>query len=176
MPLVLLDRDGVINQDSMNYIRAPDQWRALPGSLAAIARLKRAGFAVAVCTNQSGIGRGLFSEQTLHAIHTRMTQAVAEHGVLLDGVYYCPHAPTANCTCRKPKPGLLQSAMTELGFAANDTTMVGDDLRDLQAAHAAGCRAMLIAPHGASADAQRLCDGRIFVDLAAAVDALLAQC
>ncbi|NJN51054.1 MAG: D-glycero-beta-D-manno-heptose 1,7-bisphosphate 7-phosphatase [Gammaproteobacteria bacterium] len=179
MPLVLLDRDGVINYDSTDYILTPDQWRPLPGSIAAIARLKAAGFAVAVCTNQSAVGRGLIDEATLDAIHQRLCDVLGAQGAALDGIYFCPHAPAAGCDCRKPKPGLLKTAMAELGFAPTQTTMVGDSLRDVQAAIAAACMPVLVRTgHGARAEgaARGLGVDAIFDDLDAATDALVTAC
>ena len=108
MKLVILDRDGVINHDSDAYIKSPDEWRPVPGSLKAIARLTQAGFHVVVATNQSGIGRGLFEMATLNAIHDKMHRAVAQAGGRIDAVFYCPHAQDANCACRKPRAGLLE--------------------------------------------------------------------
>jgi D-glycero-D-manno-heptose 1,7-bisphosphate phosphatase len=142
--LILLDRDGVINVDSPSYIKDAAEWLPIPGALDAIARLKSAGLMVGVCTNQSGIGRGLLDEAALGRIHQKLITSLAERGVQLDALEYCPHRPEANCACRKPRPGMLIRAMNRLGIAAADTLFVGDSLRDLQAARAAGCEAALV--------------------------------
>jgi D-glycero-D-manno-heptose 1,7-bisphosphate phosphatase len=144
MKLVVLDRDGVINHDSSAYIKSPAEWRALPGSLEAIARLRKGGWRVAVATNQAGVGRGLFDMATLGAIHSRMTAAVAAAGGHLDAIFFCPHAPEAQCGCRKPRPGMLQEIGRRFSVDPAAMVMVGDSLRDLQAAQAVGARAMLV--------------------------------
>src|SRR5512139_2714861 len=134
MPLVLLDRDGVVNEDSSDFVKCPEEWHPIPGSLDAIARLKQVGFAVAVCTNQSGIARGLFDRRALDEIHARMCSEIAALGGALDGIYVCPHAPDEGCTCRKPRAGLLLRAMTELCYDASSTYYIGDSVRDMEAA------------------------------------------
>ncbi len=150
--LIILDRDGVINQDSPNYIRSPADFQPIPGSLEAIAALNRAGHQVVVATNQSGIGRGYFSEETLSAIHTKMQDLLAAVGGQVDGIYYCPHATEDNCACRKPKPGLLYQIRKDFPDHFAEAVMVGDNVRDLQAAHAAGCRAVWIQGHERTAE------------------------
>ncbi len=142
--LVILDRDGVINEERGECIRSLDQWRPLPGSLKAIARLCRAGIPVAVATNQSGVGRGLMSAAELAAVHERLMQDVRQAGGDLAGVFFCPHAPSDGCRCRKPLPGLLLRIEAELGLAVAGQYMVGDSLRDLQAARAAGALPALV--------------------------------
>ena len=144
MKLVILDRDGVINHDSSAYIKSPEEWRPIKGSLEAIARLRKAGFRVVVATNQAGLGRGLFDMSTLAAIHERMSDAVAAAGGHLDAIFFCPHAAEADCACRKPRPGMLLEILQRFGVEASKVTMVGDSLRDLQAAHAAGCQSILV--------------------------------
>lgn len=179
MPLVLLDRDGVINHDSANYIRTARQWRALPGSLESIAALNSAGFTVAVCTNQSAVGRGYIDQATLSEIHARMIEALEALGGRLDGIYVCPHAPGAQCACRKPQPGLLHAAMRELGFPPGQTTMVGDSLRDMQAGFAAACSVVLVRTgHGADDEsaARALGVEAVFDDLRGAAAALIRPC
>ena len=141
---LILDRDGVINHDSAAYVRSPADWHPIDGALAAIARLHRAGFGLAVATNQSGVGRGYFNLEALEAIHAKMLAAIAAAGGRLDALAYCPHAPDAHCACRKPKPGLLRQLMDECGFAAKDAVMIGDAARDLDAAHAAGVPAIAV--------------------------------
>lgn len=171
--LILLDRDGVLNFDSPDYIKDADEWQEIPGSLDAVALLKRAGLRVAVCTNQAGIGRGLLSERALARIHARLEQALAARGVGLDALRYCPHHPDAKCRCRKPQPGMLIDTMTELAVAPADTIFVGDAIRDVEAAHAAGCHAALVRTgHGASVEAIASGMGLVWVgdDLAAFAD------
>lgn len=143
-PAVLLDRDGVINQDNSNFVRTPDALIPLPGSLDAIRRLKEAGWLVAVCTNQSGVGRGLYSLNDLQAIHGRLRQLLAEHDTSVDGIYACPHHPDDGCDCRKPKPGLLLRAARELPIDLAASFMVGDAGRDLEAGIRAGCSPVLV--------------------------------
>jgi D-glycero-D-manno-heptose 1,7-bisphosphate phosphatase len=142
--LVILDRDGVINHDSTAYIKSPREWRPIRGSLEAIARLRKGGYRVVVATNQAGIGRGLFDMTTLAAIHARMTQHVSAAGGRLDAIFFCPHAAEAGCSCRKPQPGMLHEIVRRFGVDASQVSMVGDSLRDLQAAAAAGCRPILV--------------------------------
>jgi D-glycero-D-manno-heptose 1,7-bisphosphate phosphatase len=144
MKTVILDRDGVINQDSDAYIKTPDEWIAIPGSLEAIGRLTQAGYRVVVATNQSGLARGLFDQATLDAIHHKMESAIQKQGGELAGIYYCPHGPDDGCSCRKPKPGLLQQIEQELGIDPGQTVLVGDSLRDLQAATAFGIKPILV--------------------------------
>lgn len=142
--LVILDRDGVINEERADYVRSVDQWRPLPGSLKAIARLCRAGLAVAVATNQSGVGRGLMPASALEAIHARMHTAVRAAGGDLAGVFHCPHTPEDNCRCRKPLPGLLKQIERVVGLPVAGEYMVGDSMRDLEAGVAAGARPALV--------------------------------
>ncbi len=180
--LVLLDRDGVVNADSADYIKTPEQWHPLPGALEAIRALNRAGVKVAICTNQSGIGRGLYSESTLHAIHRKMIAHLIRVDARVDGIYYCPHTPDAGCDCRKPRPGLLLRAMSELSEPAATACFIGDSARDLDAAAAAGCTPILVQTGNGAALAQTLSEGgaeatrpaAICSDLATAVQILLA--
>jgi D-glycero-D-manno-heptose 1,7-bisphosphate phosphatase len=140
--LVILDRDGVINVDSDAFIKSPDEWVAIPGSLEAIARLNQAGYRVAIASNQSGIGRGLFDMAALNAMHEKMNRAAATVGGRIDAVFFCPHTQEDECECRKPKPGMLQQIVERFEIDPADTPMVGDSLRDLQAGAALG-----FAPH-----------------------------
>jgi D-glycero-D-manno-heptose 1,7-bisphosphate phosphatase len=142
--LVVLDRDGTINHDSDQYIKSPAEWKPIKGSLEAIARLTQAGFRVVVATNQSGIGRGLFDMATLNAIHDSMHRAVHLAGGRIDAIFFCPHADDANCGCRKPKPGMLHEIAKRLNVDIEGVPMVGDSLRDLQAAAAAGAKPVLV--------------------------------
>ena len=144
MKLVILDRDGTINHDSDQYIKSPAEWKPIKGSLEAIARLSQNGWRVVVATNQSGIGRGLFEMATLNAIHDTMHRAVHHAGGRIDAIFFCPHAGDANCECRKPKPGMLLEIAKRMNVELDGVPMVGDSLRDLQAATAAGARPVLV--------------------------------
>ncbi len=178
--LVVLDRDGVINRESPDFIRSPADWVPLPGSIEAIGELTRAGFTVLVASNQSGVGRGLFSAGTLAAIHGRMTAAIEAAGGRLGGIYVCPHRPEDGCDCRKPRPGLLRQIAAEFGEPLAGVPVIGDSWRDLEAAWAVGARAILVRTgNGASAEA-RLRNGagaeaEVYTDLAAAARALVAD-
>ncbi len=144
MKLVILDRDGTINQDSDQYIKSPAEWRPIPGSLEAIARLTQGGWRIAVATNQSGIARGLFDMSTLNAIHTEMHRAVGQAGGRIDAIFFCPHASDSNCECRKPRPGLLLEIASRFGVKLKGVPMIGDSLRDVAAAAAAGAQPWLV--------------------------------
>jgi D-glycero-D-manno-heptose 1,7-bisphosphate phosphatase len=144
MKLVVLDRDGTINQDSDQYIKSPAEWKPIPGSLEGIARLTQGGWRVVVATNQSGLSRGLFDMSTLNAIHAEMHRAVNQAGGRIDAIFFCPHAADANCMCRKPKPGLLLEIASRLDIELKDVPMVGDALRDVQAAAAVGASPYLV--------------------------------
>ena len=144
MKLVILDRDGTINHDSEHYIKSLDEWRPLKGSLEAIARLTQAGYRIVVATNQSGIARGLFSTRTLLDIHEALQRAAVQAGGRIDAFFFCPHAADAACQCRKPQPGMLLEVARRFNIALKDTYMVGDGLRDVQAAAAAGARPVLV--------------------------------
>ena len=144
MKLVILDRDGVINHDSASYIKSPDEWKPIAGSLEAIALLNQAGYRVLVATNQSGVGRGLFDMATLNAIHDKMHRALRLVGGHVDGSFYCPHANDAGCTCRKPRPGLLDEISKRFGVSLEGVPFIGDSLRDLQAGAAVGAQPVLV--------------------------------
>jgi len=131
--IVVLDRDGVINVDSDAYIKSPDEWVPLPGALEAIARLNQAGYRVAVATNQSGIGRGLFDLAALNAMHLKMHKMAAHVGARIDAVFFCPHTSEDQCECRKPRPGMLKMIAERFEIDPAETPVVGDSLRDLQA-------------------------------------------
>lgn len=141
MKLIILDRDGTINEDRDDFVKTADEWVPLPGALEAIARLNHAGWHVVVASNQSGLGRGLFDVATLNAMHSKMVKLLAAQGGKLDGVFYCPHVPDDNCTCRKPLPGLFEQIIERYGIdtALQQVHTVGDSLRDLQAGAIAGC-------------------------------------
>jgi D-glycero-D-manno-heptose 1,7-bisphosphate phosphatase len=144
MKLVILDRDGTINYDSDQYIKSPAEWRPIPGSLEAIGRLTQAGYRVVVATNQSGIARGLFDTATLISIHDTLQRAAAQTGGRVDAFFFCPHAADSTCECRKPKPGMVLEVARRFNVSLADTYMVGDTLRDVQAAAAAGARPVLV--------------------------------
>ncbi len=177
MKLVILDRDGVINVDSDRFIKSPDEWRPISGSLEAIARLNGAGFHVAVATNQSGIERGLLDMNALNAIHAKMLKAAQQVGGHIDVIYYCPHSSDTDCRCRKPLPGMFFDIGQRLNVALDGVPCVGDSLRDLQAAAAAGGRPYLVLT---GKGALTLAAGNLpagtqtFSDLSSAVDMILA--
>ncbi len=144
MKLIILDRDGVINEDSPLYIKSPDEWHPIKGSLEAIALLNQYGFTVAVATNQSGIARKMYDESVLNAIHDKMCQAVKAAGGSIDSIFYCPHGPDDDCLCRKPKPGLLQQIAKHYGTSLQNVIAIGDSARDLEAAKNAGATPILV--------------------------------
>lgn len=144
MKLIVLDRDGVINHDSHNYIRHPDDWHPIDRSLDALKKLNDAGYTVVVCTNQSGIARGYYDEATLEQIHQKMHASVESHGGKIDQVYYCPHLPTEGCRCRKPQPGLLEQIASDYGVDMQDKIMIGDRISDMQAALSMNMQAILV--------------------------------
>jgi D-glycero-D-manno-heptose 1,7-bisphosphate phosphatase len=142
--LIVLDRDGVINHDSDSFIKSPEEWRPIDGSLEAIAKLNFAGYRVVVATNQSGIDRGLFDMRTLNAIHEKMVQMLSPLGGRIDAVFFCPHSARSECDCRKPKPGLFHSIGQRFHVDLTGVPCVGDSLRDLQAADAVGGQPILV--------------------------------
>jgi len=144
MKLVILDRDGVINYDSDKFIRQPDEWRAIPGSLDAIARLTQAGWRVVIATNQSGVGRGFLDMATLNAIHAKMHRAVNQAGGRIEAVFYCPDTDQSQSPCRKPNPGMFYAIAERFNVALDQAPCVGDSLRDLQAAAAVGGQPILV--------------------------------
>jgi D-glycero-D-manno-heptose 1,7-bisphosphate phosphatase len=139
MKLVILDRDGTINEDSADYIKSAQEWQPLPGALDAIARLNHAGWHVVVATNQSGLGRGLFDVVALNAMHAKMHSMLAAVGGRIDAVFYCPHGPEESCNCRKPAPGLFEQIAERYGMPLTGMPSAGDSARDLIAAVAVGC-------------------------------------
>jgi D-glycero-D-manno-heptose 1,7-bisphosphate phosphatase len=144
MKLVILDRDGVINHDSDHFIKNPDEWKPIPGSLEAIARFNQAGYRVVIATNQSGIGRGLFDMAMLNTIHDKLYRALAQVGGRIDALFYCPHAADLNCQCRKPRPGMLEEIGRRFNTPLQGVPAIGDALRDLEAAAAVGAQPMLV--------------------------------
>jgi D-glycero-D-manno-heptose 1,7-bisphosphate phosphatase len=142
--LLILDRDGVINEDSDDYIRSAEQWQPISGSIKAIAALSKAGFTVYVATNQSGLGRGFFTQSDLDLMHDKLRVLVAREGGELQQIVYCPHRPEDHCNCRKPKTGLLEQIAEHAGCSLQDAPLVGDSLRDLEAAVAMKCKPILV--------------------------------
>ena len=185
MPLIVLDRDGVINEDSDDYIRNLGDWRPIPGSLQAIAALSRAGYTVAVASNQSGLGRGYFTLDDLEAIHAHFRRQVEEQGGCIAGIFFCPHLPGEGCGCRKPATGLLAAMEAELGESARGAIFIGDNLKDLQTARAYGCQPVLVMTGRGAATLDLLRSGEagledpasipVYGDLAEAASAILAD-
>jgi D-glycero-D-manno-heptose 1,7-bisphosphate phosphatase len=178
MKLIILDRDGVINEDSDDFIKSPTEWQAVPGSMQAIARLHRNDWHVVVATNQSGIARGLFDRDALMQIHEKMHAAAAETGGRIDAVFFCPHGPDEGCDCRKPKPGLPLDISQRLKMELEGVPAIGDSLSDIQAATAAGAAPILVRT-GKGIKTSELPDFPddvpVYDDLASAVDALLRR-
>ena len=176
MKLIILDRDGVINFDSAQFIKHPDEWKPIPGSLEAIARLTREGWRVVVSTNQSGLARGLFEMATLNAIHAKMHKAVMVAGGRIEAVFYCPHSAEMECTCRKPKSGMYLEISTRYASDLKGVPVIGDSLRDLLAATAVGAKPVLVK---SGKGVRTLAAGglppdtRVFENLAEAVNTLL---
>jgi len=175
--IVILDRDGVINRDSPDFIKSPEEWHALPGSLDAIARLWAAGYQVAVATNQSGVGRGIFSLSDLEAIHAKMLAAVTARGGKIAALEFCPHRPEDGCDCRKPRTGMLLRIARQLGSDLAGVPCIGDSPRDLQAAEAVGGRPILVTTgNGRHALEEALHPAvEVFEDLATAADHLIGE-
>lgn len=178
MPLIILDRDGVINQDSDNFIRSVEEFIPLPGSLEAIARLNHAGYQVAVATNQSGIGRGLFDLVTLNAMHDKLRRLLAAHGGRIEMIAFCPHTPDEGCACRKPRPGMYLEIAQRMDLSLKGVPVVGDSLRDLQAAQAVAAKPILVRTGKGErtlGKGEGLNDIPVFDDLAAVVENLLTK-
>ncbi|MDK4688069.1 D-glycero-beta-D-manno-heptose 1,7-bisphosphate 7-phosphatase [Kingella negevensis] len=144
MKLIILDRDGVINHDSDQFIKSPDEWLPIAGSMDAIAFLTQAGYTIAVATNQSGIARGYFTVQTLNEMHTKMHKLIRQAGGEISGVWFCPHAADSKCDCRKPKSGMILDILDRFQAEASETYLVGDSLRDLQAIANVGGKPILV--------------------------------
>lgn len=174
--LVILDRDGVINFDSAQFIKSPEEWKPIPGSLESIARLTQSGYKVVVATNQSGIGRGLFDMDTLNRMHQKMHKAAFDVGARIDAIFYCPHAADSKCDCRKPKPGMFKRISETMNVDLTGIPAIGDSLRDLQAGAAVGCQPILVLTGKGEKTHEEgnLPEGTlIFANLSAAVDHLL---
>lgn len=178
MALIILDRDGVINEDSDDFIKSPDEWRAIPGSLEAIARLTRHNYQVVVVSNQSGIGRRKFSIDALNAIHLKMHSHLTQYGGTIDAIFFCPHTPRDECSCRKPKPGLYNQVSDRLRVSLSKVFCIGDKMTDVQAIKSAGGKPILVKTGNGQ---KEIDDGNvpagipIYKNLASFVDELLAN-
>ncbi|MFV0679566.1 D-glycero-beta-D-manno-heptose 1,7-bisphosphate 7-phosphatase [Ottowia sp.] len=181
MKLVIVDRDGTINVELDGYVQTPEEWQPLPGALDAIARLNQAGHQVVIASNMPGLGRGLFDMAALNAIQKKMNKALAAAGGRVEAMFYCPHAPDEGCTCRKPLPGLFQQIGERYRIDLKQVHAVGDSVRDVQAAVAAGCMPHLVLTgKGAPAQISPLpaefpLGTRVHADLAAFATALIAE-
>ena len=176
MKLIILDRDGVINQDSDNFVKTVDEFIPLPGSIEAIARLCQAGYHVAIATNQSGIARGYYDLDTLNAMHDKLRSELANHGGSIDMIAFCPHGPDDGCDCRKPLPGMYQAIARRFDVTLKNVPVIGDSLRDLQAAQTVGASPMLVKTGKGErtlAKGEGLDGIPVYDDLAGAVSALL---
>jgi len=177
--LVILDRDGVINRDSSDFVKSVDEWQPLTGSIEAIAKLSAAGYTVAVASNQSGLARGLFDKASLLAMHQKLHDLVSAASGQVDRVVFCPHGPDDACDCRKPKPGLLLELGRHYGVSLEDVPVIGDSLRDLQAAAAVGARPILVRTGNGASTAEQLppelAEVEVFDDLAAVAAQLSAR-
>lgn len=142
--LIILDRDGVINRNKPDYVRTPDEWIPLEGSVAAMASLHKHGYRIAIASNQSAVGRGIMSVEELMKVHTKMRDILSVSHVPIDGLFFCPHPPGAGCVCRKPQPGLLNDIAARYHRSLDGVLFVGDTLRDVQAAVAAGAQPVLV--------------------------------
>jgi len=178
MKLIVLDRDGVINHDSDDYIKSPDEWQPIDGSLEAIARLNHAGYIVAIASNQSGLARGYFDMEVLTAMHKKMDELLAKIGGRIDAVFYCPHGPGDACQCRKPKPGMLLDIGQRFNVPLKQVIFVGDSITDINAANNAHAKAVLVRT-GKGIKAEKILQSEnkssipVYDDLASAVTAIL---
>ena len=180
-PLIILDRDGVINVDSPNYIKCPKEWIPIKGSLEAIAKLNQAGFSVVIATNQAGISRGIFAFEDLHAIHSKMIDTLTQYGGIIDAIFFCPHKPEDSCECRKPKPGLIYEIQKRFKINPSSVKLIGDSYRDLMAANKAGVTPWLVSTGNGKKTIEEVRKGtqklppdtKIFLDLSEAVKNIL---
>lgn len=178
MKLIILDRDGVINEDSDDYIKSPDEWIPIAGSLDAIARLNHAGYSVAIASNQSGIARGYFSLETLAAMSVKMNEMLSPLGGRIDAIFFCPHGPKDGCDCRKPKPGMLTEIGNRFQTSLADVLFIGDNIKDIKAALAAGAKPLLVRTGkgeqtASQIDADKINNIPVYDDLAGAVNSIL---
>ena len=178
MKLIILDRDGVINEDSDDYIKSPDEWIPIAGSLDAIARLNHAGYLVAIASNQSGIARGYFSLETLAAMSVKMNDLLSPLGGRIDAMFFCPHGPKDGCDCRKPKPGMLTEIGNRFQTSLDEVLFIGDNINDIKAAQAAGAMPVLVKTGKGKQTANKIAEDNIqnipvYDDLAGVVDSIL---
>ena len=178
MKLIILDRDGVINEDSDDYIKSTDEWIPIPGSLDAIARLNHAGYSVAIASNQSGIARGYFSLETLAAMNVKMNDMLSSLGGRIDAMFFCPHGPKDSCNCRKPKPGMLIEIGNRFQTGLDDVLFVGDNINDIKAAHAAGAKPVIVRTGKGEQTARMIAENNIsnipvYDDLTGVVNSIL---
>jgi len=176
MALIIIDRDGVINEDSDDYIKSPDEWVAIPGSLEAIGKLSQNGYQIVVVTNQSGIGRKLFTIETLNAIHIKMNTHLTQFGGVVDAIFFCPHVPKDDCSCRKPKPGLYNDVSERLRIPLNKVYCIGDKMTDIKAIQSAGGKPILVRTGNGQTEIDQglVPDGiPVYDDLASFVDELV---
>lgn len=172
--LIILDRDGVINYDSSDYIKSPEEWRAIPGSLEAIAKLNQSGHKVVIASNQAGIARGYYDLKTLKEIHEKMHTELKKVYGHVDAIFFCPHHPDDNCNCRKPKPGLFLQIQKKYPNDFSNAVMIGDSLRDVEAARAANCKVVLVRTGNGAATLTKnpKLNVPVFADLATVVEHL----
>ena len=175
MKPVILDRDGVINKDSKAFIKSPQEWQPIAGSIGAISKLCQHGYTVFIATNQSGLARGLFQPEDLDAIHAKMNAMVEAAGGKIERVFYCPHGPDDDCACRKPRPGLLDQIEAYCAETLTSVPCIGDSLRDLQAASSKGFQPILVLTGNGEKTVRQLGERKIpvFANLAVAVDAII---
>jgi D-glycero-D-manno-heptose 1,7-bisphosphate phosphatase len=181
--LVILGRDGILNEYREGHVTAPDEWQAVPGAMEAVARINHAGWHTVVATNQSGIGRGMIDMSAVNAVHAHMHQMLQTQGGRIDAVFFCPHTPADDCDCRKPRPGLMREIGRRYGVDLSHVPMVGDTARDLLAAQAAGCephlvlsgRAATLGPEEVQALLQQVPEARAHASLGAFADFLLRR-
>jgi len=178
MKLIILDRDGVINEDSDDYIKSTDEWIPIPGSLDAIARLNHAGYSVAIASNQSGIARGYFSLETLAAMNVKMNDMLSPLGGRVDAMFFCPHGPKDGCDCRKPRPGMLTEIGNRFQTGLDDVLFVGDNINDIKAAQAAGAKPVIVRTGKGEQTANSIAENNmnnipVYDDLAGVVNSIL---
>jgi len=181
--IVILGRDGVLNEYREDHVKAPEEWQPVKGALEAVARLNHAGWHVVIATNQAGIGRGMIDMASVNAVHAHMNQQLAVHGGRVDAVFFCPHTPEDQCECRKPLPGMLLDIGRRYGIDLRQVPLVGDTLRDLTTAQAAGCephlvlsgRAALLDDEQQREILQRIPGARAHADLGAFAEFLLER-
>ena len=175
MKLVILDRNGTLNEHREDFVKSDIEWMPLPGALEAVARLNHAGWHVVIASNQSGLGRGLFDVASLNAMHAKMHKMLAAVGGRVEAVFYCPHSPDEGCECRKPKPGMLLEGARKFAVDTKRSFMVGDRWRDIEAGQHAGCRTIFIDGGYEDKEPARPADARVH-SLRQAVDWILEEC